>query len=271
MMGYDVEDGVEAGDSRAEELSQEPYVITEDCGKGRKQKVIVVPNSGNCRIRVNSAYLLLASPPMPYYVGYVSKLILDDPDNLQAKVVWYYRCTDLADKGLPTDGFVASRATFSRCKSETGKFKELLMSNHEDITEAVTFVHEIKVWTLPGEDLRPVSLGGAGDGAASGGLLPGFVCRRFLMAKNDQNKVLWNHEAQKDKRILKQFRDDVTSMLRRTELELPVYKRRWLDRRARRGRKRPFNEGLPGAPVGGSGEGGEDGDMVVEILDDDDD
>lgn len=35
-------------------------------------------------------------------------------------------------------------------------------------------------------------------------------------------------------------------MLRRTELELPVYKRRWLDRRARRGRKRPFNEGLPG-------------------------
>lgn len=40
-------------------------------------------------------------------------------------MVWYYRCTDLADKGLPTDGFVASRATFSRCKSETGKFKEV--------------------------------------------------------------------------------------------------------------------------------------------------
>lgn len=182
---------------------------------------------------------------------------------------------------------------------------QLLMSNHEDITEAVTFVHEIKVcvlcrnqhthvpvtraaarlyhldsagpthlvvqgtapkgatpghtshavlatdpvkgcphvlsqsaanvqslgvqlhsthgvsacgsqvWTLPGEDLRPVSLGGAGDGAASGGLLPGFVCRRFLMAKNDQNKVLWNHEAQKDKRILKQFRDDVSGGLKR--------------------------------------------------------
>ncbi len=67
-----------------------------------------------------------------------------------------------------------------------------------------------QVWTLPGADLGPVSLGGAGEGAAGGGLLPGFVCRRFLMAKNDVNQVMWNHEAQKDKRILKPFRDDVS-------------------------------------------------------------
>ncbi len=38
-MGYDVEDSVEAGDSQPEAASQKPYVISEDCGKGRKQKV----------------------------------------------------------------------------------------------------------------------------------------------------------------------------------------------------------------------------------------
>ncbi len=39
--------------------------------------------------------------------------------------MWYYRCTDMPGKGLDADDFVAIRATFSRCKSDTGKFKEV--------------------------------------------------------------------------------------------------------------------------------------------------
>ncbi|EFJ49213.1 hypothetical protein VOLCADRAFT_90134 [Volvox carteri f. nagariensis] len=173
------------------------------------------PSSGDITgVRLNNAYvdanrdifvrrystvLVQGGEDEHKYLGYVRDLFQTARD-LQVEICWFYRTSDLS---TPPPETVVCRAQLKGQPrgGDTGRFKELFLSNHLDQISIRSVMHPIQVWLLPTMSLDPVTLPGeaagaaeeAGRGTGGGGggtaaLLPGFVIRRLY---NIQTKELY--------------------------------------------------------------------------------